>query len=126
MSNTAVFADANVVIEASLPARKQTEKARRYLASHPTVISPLSAHLLVYVGIKAHVPFDLLLRMLKTQHYTQFGSDEIQWALANHENKDFEDALQVACAVIHGCRQFVTFDRVLTKRYGQFIDIRVL
>ncbi|MGH7158284.1 MAG: hypothetical protein ACREGD_04430 [Candidatus Saccharimonadales bacterium] len=42
------------------------------------------------------------------------------------EGNDFEDALQVACAVREGCKRFVTLDGGLAKKYKPDIKIDLL
>jgi predicted nucleic acid-binding protein len=122
----AVFIDANVLLEAILLNRLRTEKARDYIGSHQVVISPLSAHLFAYFGQKDGMSLELLLGLLSEHRFTDIGSAETMWAIRNHQGNDFEDALQVASAVLAGCKQFVTLDRSLAQHYGQFIEMVLL
>ncbi|HUS25846.1 MAG TPA: hypothetical protein VMY99_00665 [Nevskiaceae bacterium] len=54
------------------------------------------------------------------------GTAEVAWAIKYRQNDDFEDALQVACAVLEGCKEFITLDARLANSYGRFIEMRVL
>lgn len=100
--------------------------AQEYLSTNDTVISPLSVHLLAYFGQKDGLKLDFLLDLIAKFCLTDFSTEEVAWASVNRQGEDFEDALQVACAVGCGARAFVTFDRSLAKRYGQFIKMKVL
>lgn len=120
-----LFLDANVLLEALLPARQRAAVAHNYIRKE-AVVSPLSAHLYVHFGKKDGFSVGVLTNNLTLLSYTSFGGDEIRWAIANRQSNDFEDALQVACAVLGSCDQFVTFDGPLAKRYGQFIKMTVL
>lgn len=119
--------DANVLLETLLEGRLKTAAAYTALeGAGQACISPLTAHLYIYFGTKEkHVLPDLLndLRMYKI-----LTQDErtTRWAMDNLRGNDFEDALQVGCAVLEGCDRFVTFDARLAKNYGKFIDMQVL
>lgn len=124
--NDSVFIDANVLLESLLKDRKKAEKAQKYITSHDVVISPLTAHLFVYFGRKDGISLEVLLDMLTKHRFTDCGTTEVLWAAKNHQNDDFEDALQVACAVINQCKFFATFDKNLAKQYKEFIKIKLL
>lgn len=126
MNNNAVFIDANVLLETVLKGRRHAEKAQKYISSRSVVISPLTAHLFVYFGQKDGLENNLLLAMLTNHRFTDFGTPQVMWAIRNYQDNDFEDALQVACAVLEGCQTFVTFDRKLAQRYQKFINIHLL
>lgn len=123
---SSLFVDVNVLLEMVLPGRRYANQAVAAIAGQQTAISPLSAHLLVHFGRKERLPINDLLAIVESYQITDFGSDEVAWAIRHRQSDDFEDALQVACAVSHGCRTFITFDGPLSRRYGQFIDMRRL
>jgi len=124
--NNSVFVDANVLLESFLKDRKGAEKAQKYIASHDVVISPLTAHLFVYFGQKDGISLEVLLGLLKSHRVTDCGNAEVMWAVHNIQGNDFEDALQVACAVVNNCKTFVTFDKNLANRYKKFILMKLL
>ena len=126
MNDEAVFIDANVLLESVLRGRKHTTKAQQYINSHAIIISPLTAHLFVYFSEKDGLGMDAVLNMLSKHRFTDFGTAEIMWAIHNHQGDDFEDAIQVACAVASNCKTFVTFDKELAQRYQGFITVQVL
>ncbi len=120
-----VFLDANVLLEVLLPGRPKTEIADTYVQKE-SIVSPLSAHLYTYFGTKEGYPIKALTRQLTLLKYTELGVGEINWAIANCQDNDFEDALQVACAVLNGSELFVTLDKNLAQKYQQFINIKLL
>jgi predicted nucleic acid-binding protein len=121
------FLDANVLLELLLPGRAKTAAARQLVAhASGIVISPLTAHLYVHFGRKGGVSIHKLLQDVGRYNYTAFGVREITWAVANRQNDDFEDSLQVACAVLHGCARFVTLDAALAGKYRNLIDMKLL
>lgn len=126
MTEPAVFVDANVLLETVLKDRQYAAVAADYINSNNIVISPLSAHLLVHFGLQDGLELGFLLTILKQHRFTALSPSEVQWAIANCQGSDFEDALQIACAVGHNCREFVTFDKRLVNRYQDFIAMRRL
>jgi predicted nucleic acid-binding protein len=127
MTSQAVFADANVLLEATLQGRRSAQAAQDYLGTSGSIIvSPLSAHLMVYFGQKDGLELPFLLGQLAQFKFTDFGAAEIAWAFQNHQDNDFEDALQVACAVLSHAQKMVTFDKQLAQKYRKFINIDAL
>jgi len=120
-----IFLDANILLEVLLPGRQKTAAAERYIQKE-AVVSPLSAHLYAYFGTKEGFPIEILTKQLALLKYTELGNDEVRWAIANCQDDDFEDALQVACAVIGGSELFVTLDKGLAQKYQKFISIKVI
>ncbi|MCL4448258.1 MAG: hypothetical protein M1483_05655 [Actinobacteria bacterium] len=108
-----------------MPDRPKAKIAAK-CAQRESVVSPLTAHLYVYFGKKEGFPLDSLMRNLTLLKFTDLGDAEVRWAVANCQGDDFEDALQVACAVTYGCEVFVTLDKSLAQRYRRFIDVKVV
>ena len=125
MSNT-VCLDASVLLESVLQGRRKASKAQQYIGSHDVIISPLTAHLFIYFGQKDGLSLDVLLDLLLKHRFTDFGTVEILWAAKNYQGEDFEDALQIACALTSHCKEFVTFDKDLAKKYKNFIAVTLL
>jgi predicted nucleic acid-binding protein len=120
-----IFLDANILLEVLLPGRPKAALAESY-AKQESVVSPLSAHLYAYFGKKEGYSIEVLTGQLALLNYTDLGGDEVRWAIANCQGEDFEDALQIACAVISGCELFVTLDKPLAQQYQKFISMKVL
>jgi predicted nucleic acid-binding protein len=126
MNQGPIFADANILLEVILPDRPAIEAAQDYLGLNHVVISPLTAHLVVYFGLKANLTLPYLLGQIGQFEFTEFNTAAVNWAMQNCQGQDFEDALQVACAILAGCQKIITFDRQLARNYQQFIPIKVL
>lgn len=126
MSNTSLFLDANVILEALLPGRKNARIAQKFIENPDSVISPLSAHLYVYFGQKEGFDTQTLLANISLYSICSLDYSAVNWATENCINNDFEDALQVACAVLSGCKSFVTFDRKLASAYQSHINFTLL
>ena len=124
--NDPVCLDASVLLESVLKGRRNASKAQQYISSHNIMISPLTAHLFIYFGQKDGLSLDLLLDLLLKHQFTDFGTVELIWSAKNHQGEDFEDALQIACALTSHCKKFVTFDKDLAKKYQKFIAIQLL
>lgn len=120
-----IFLDANILLEVLLPGRPKAALAYSY-AQKEAVVSPLSAHLYAYFGRKEGFSTEALTKQLALLNYTDLGDNEVRWAIANYQGEDFEDALQVACAIMSGCKLFVTLDKPLSQRYQRFINVKVL
>lgn len=121
------FFDANVLLEVILPDRQRVEAAKQAIATaQAQIISPLTVHLYVHFGQKQDFPLQQLLANIELFELTDMSQPEVRWAIKHYQNNDFEDALQVACAVLHGCDKFVTLDKPLAQKYRQFIDMQVL
>jgi predicted nucleic acid-binding protein len=117
------FVDANVLLEVLLhlrPKRAQAEKALKQ--ADAATISPLVAHLYVYFGQKEGHPLKDLLEDLESYFMVPLTAQHVSWARINHQDQDFEDALQVGCALTEGCDTFLTLDARLAKNYSQFIN----
>lgn len=119
--------DVNVLLEVLLRGRKKSNVASTILSrTQQAYISPLSAHIYVHFGKKENHNIADLLEDLQNYKITDMGEPAVRWAIRNRQDDDFEDALQIACAVLEGCGKFVTFDANLSKKYSHFIDIHLL
>lgn len=121
------FFDANVLLEILIAQRPGKTAAIAALGeAKKAFISPLSVHLYVYFGKKEGYPVTQLSEEVLAYQITDMGPAVVQWAISHCKDDDFEDALQVGCAVMEGCNKFVTFDSKLAKRYSSYIDIQLL
>ena len=48
---------------------------------------------------------------------------DVAWARSRYQGKDFEDALQIACALREGCTKFVTLDQKLATKFSGPLSI---
>lgn len=122
-----MFIDANVLLEMLLEGRSKPDAARKVIAAADrAIISPLTVHLYVHFGKKERHALPDLLEDMADYTIAPLAAAHVAWAAANRQGDDFEDALQVACAVLHGCKTFVTFDAALAENYGRFIRMKLL
>jgi len=121
-----VFLDANVLIEILLD-RPNKNKATTYMSNHADqlAISSLTAHIAVYFG-QTRVDLPLLRTFLADYKILSLEEADFVWAFNNARNEDFEDALQLAVAIRHGCSEFATFDKQLFKDYSSLPTVKVI
>lgn len=124
-NNELVFFDANVLIEI-VDNRKLLKKAVALIkaSSDKAAVSALTAHLVMYFGSKTR-PLGLLQHFLSDFIMLPLEQTDFDWAFANNRNVDFEDTLQLAVAIRHGCDRFITFDKKLYRDYRDLPSIRL-
>ena len=121
-----MFLDANVLLEVLL-GRNNEPQARSFLTAHSKqlFISSLTAHLIVHFG-QAIVALPIIRRFLSDYSILELAAADFEWAFNNLRNNDYEDALQLAVAIRHGCSQFVTLDKTLALAYASLMPIEVI
>jgi predicted nucleic acid-binding protein len=114
-----IFVDANVLLDILLH-RARFDDARasieRHAATHTICISSLTAHLLVYFGLRV-LPLGIIEDFVRDFVVLSLESADTDWAFANCPGTDFEDALQVSVAHRNGCTEFLTLDKKLVATY---------
>ncbi len=112
-----IFVDANVLLEI-VHERDNLEVAIGFVRKNAgqLFVSALTVHLVMYFGRKV-ASSEALKQLLSDYYITSIATEHVEWAFANVEHGDFEDALQVASALSAECTQFATFDRALARRY---------
>ncbi len=103
-----VFLDANILIDI-LENRKNIPVTK--FDNYETYTSPLSTHILFYVG-KKKVPFPLISEMLLDINLVNFSHSITKKALAG-PSEDFEDNVQLHSAAKSECDLFITSDKIL-------------
>ncbi len=114
-----VFLDANILLEYLLPDRTEVSEVRRLLQTidQPTVISALTAHLVLHFGRVKRVSDDLLHAAIDRSMIVGLLPEDYHWARSHEIGNDFEDALQISVALRSHCTHFMTLDRPLAKNY---------
>lgn len=112
-----IFVDANVLLEILLERDKHL-LAVRELEKHAgnLYISALSGHLCMYFGIKL-ADIKAVRNFLADFEILPLDNSNFEWAYMNVRDGDFEDCLQLATAIQHGCDTFMTFDKKLAATY---------
>ncbi len=121
MADTAdsIFLDANILLEI-IHEREHFDDAVAYVRAHAgqLCISALTVHLVIYFGSKI-TEVKVLRQFLSDYRVLPVSAGDIDWAFDHIRGGDFEDALQVACAVNGGCTRFVTLNTALVRRYKE-------
>ena len=114
-----IFLDANVLLELLLPDRPKTAALAIVLSKleHKTAISALTVHLVMHFGRQAGINDELIHAIVTLNTMLASTEADYAWAVTHEHGRDFEDALQVGCAINNGCTQFLTLDKALIKQY---------
>jgi predicted nucleic acid-binding protein len=120
------FVDANVLLEVILR-RKRATICEDYLSNNEDkAISTLTLDLVMYFIERDNLTWGPVKTFLESFSWLPIVDADAQWAFAQFRGDDFEDALQVACAIREGCNNFVTLDGPLSKKYSENIAIDLL
>jgi predicted nucleic acid-binding protein len=120
------FVDANVLLEVILR-RTHLATCEDFLSNNEDkAISTLTLDLVMYFIERDNLPWEPIKAFLESFNWLPIIDADAQWAFAQFRGDDFEDALQVACAIREGCNSFVTLDGPLYKKYSENIEITLL
>ncbi len=123
-----VFLDTNVVMEVLFQRGKRADLQklvmslpdRTYLA-----ISVLTVGTVFYYAERAKIAKTRVHDLLSEFIILDMGAEDYDWAVDNDQN-DFEDALQVACALRHDCSKLITLDKGLAKNHRKHIVTKLV
>lgn len=119
--------DANVLLEI-IADRTNAQACRSFIGNtdKELVTTMLSVDLVFYfVEAKKlqREPAEAFLRKFTWLPLTEADGEQ---AFRTYDGRDFEDALQIACALREGCSEFVTLDKALAKKYADTLAVRLL
>lgn len=120
--------DANILIEIVLERLKYQAVVRTITeaaAEHKLVTSILSADLLLYYVEREKRDKAGAFNFLRSYQILDMNEADYEWATQNDQG-DFKDALQVACALRHGCKKLITLDAELAKRHNKHIAVKLV
>lgn len=121
-----IFIDANVLLEV-IQKREHSAACERLLGNkEDKAISILSLDLVMYFIERDKLAWKPVKAFLESFNWLPVTEADAQWAFMNFKGDDFEDALQVACAIRESCNSFATLDKDLSKKYAKDIKIRLL
>lgn len=121
-----IFVDANVLLEVILK-RAKADICEAYLSSGPDkAISILTLDLVMYFIERDKIHWEPVKHFLESFVWLPVTDADAQWAYVNFKGDDFEDAIQVACALREGCERFATLDKGLAKKYSEMMKIKLL
>ncbi len=119
--------DANFIIELMLE-RARVSDCERYLsdATDDLAITTLSVSTVMYYAEGKHLNLASVELFLRQFNWLTASEIDVNWAFANYQGKDFEDALQIAIAKRESCNRFATLDKQLAKKYSADLPIDLL
>lgn len=123
--NTKIFVDANILLEI-VHERTRFDDMVAYIRNHSgrMTISPLTVHLVMHFG-RQIASRQALRQLLSEFAVLPMTATETNWAFDNICDNDFEDALQLACAINGECDTFATLDARLAKRYAALPQLTI-
>jgi predicted nucleic acid-binding protein len=120
------FVDANVLLEVILK-RMRTAVCEEFLSNHQDkAISTLTLDLVMYFVERDKLDWAPVKVFLESFSWLPIVEADAGWAFVQFGGDDFEDALQVACALREGCDTFITLDGPLAKKYSKNMAINLL
>lgn len=123
-----ILLDATIIMELFFNRAKRPE-VLRYMEEQGDkaryVTSILSTHILFYYVESKHINKAAAHAFLAQYGVLDINEADYLWARANDQD-DFEDALQVACALRHGCQKFFTLDRKLVRNHQKHIAVTLI
>ena len=120
--------DANVILEV-IEKRTRSGVCQNFLEAAATgnkATTMLTLDLVMYFAEKDRLDLRLVKEYLDGFIWLPLMPQDAEWAFAHFDGKDFEDGLQVACALREDCNGFVTLDQALAKKYAKQITVRLL
>ena len=122
--------DANILLDVALERTHKTaceslidtaRKNREELA-----ITALTLDIVMYYAERHRIDMGWIQQYLNLFTWLPVEEADAHWAFARFKGKDFEDGLQVACALREKCSKFVTIDRGLAKKYATLMQIELI
>lgn len=121
-----IFIDANVLLEV-IQKRTRAKACEQFLSNDKDkAISTLTLDLIMYFVERDKLAWETVKSFLESFSWLPVTDPDAQWAFMKFKGDDFEDALQVACAIREGCNRFVTLDESLSMKYSQDIVIELI
>ena len=122
-----VLVDANVLLEVFL-SRDHCQEAKSVLISkkdNRLTVSILSTSIFMYYVEAKNQSKAKARTFLDNYMVLNMEQSDVDWAHANDVG-DWEDALQTACALRHGCKEIVTLDNDFEKMYSSYIKVQTI
>lgn len=120
-----IFLDTNIILELFFHRSKYNQVVAELSSVSELdgiTISILSVTFFMYHVEKQNRSLSEAHDFLGKYQILDMKEADYNWAQANDQG-DFEDALQVACALRHGCKKIITLDRLLAKNHDKHIEV---
>lgn len=122
-----IFLDANILLEI-LFKRSKYDKVIGLLSNMQDAnfyISALSVDIVMYFVEQQKQSKDVAWQFLDFYNVLDLKFQDLTWAKDN-DMGDFEDALQVGCALRCKCDIFVTLDKNIESKLGKYISVKTV
>lgn len=119
--------DANVILE--IVEKRAHAAACEHLLKNTTekrAISTLTLDLVMYFVERDKISLPPVKTFLESFTWLPVTEADAAWALAHFDGKDFEDGLQVACAMREQCSMLATLDKGLAKKYARHLPVKLV
>ncbi len=122
-----LFLDANVLLELLQQRMKVVEvgEAIKDYQGCSMATSILCIDLVMYFVERDGGDKQVAYNFLASYEVLDMNDTDYAWAQDN-DRGDFEDALQVACALRHGCAKLLTLDKELAKNHNKHIAVELI
>ena len=128
MATTSVLLDTNILMELFFN-RAKSQAVVQAMTALPqdsiNTISVLSLSTLLYYVEAENIDKTTAYAFLDGFKVLDMNNDDYMWAKLNDQG-DFEDGLQVSCALRHGCQKLVTLDQKFKSMYGRYLAIQTI
>lgn len=115
--------DANVLLEVLL-GRKESLKCQSFIDSdNELFLSALSIHVIYYITSKQGLSHESIRLLISKFTIVPIGLQEYEFASVINQDKDIEDAFQIASSVLNKCDAIVTLDKKIKKKYGEMCKV---
>jgi predicted nucleic acid-binding protein len=120
------FVDANIVLEILLERTNMQKVAHTLKNEKNLVVSTLTVSHVMYFAEKNKVDLVAAEKLINRFKRLDVVDVDITKAFGIYQGQDYEDALQIACAVRNKCTTFITHDQNLAKKYAKTIKIKLV
>ena len=121
-----IFVDADVLLEVILK-RAHAKECEQFLINDKNkAVFTITLDLFMYFVERDKLPWEPVKKFLESFNWLPVTDSDAQWSFMNFKGDDFEDALQVACAIREGCNYFATLDEPLSRKYEKIMKIDLI
>lgn len=122
-----VYVDANVILEVLLN-RALASDCSKYIdeSKQDVAISLLTLSIVMYVLEKDKIGLSQKEYYLRQFSWLPITQQDAEWSYGHYNSQDFEDGVQVSCALREKCTRFVTLDKRLAAKYGSLLPIDLI
>ena len=119
--------DANIVLDIILQ-RTNKSVCEDYLrqGNQEFAVTTLTVSLVMYFAEMKNIKLREVQGLLERFTWLSVASEDGEWAFKNYNDDDYEDAMQIGCAIRNKCDRFATLDKGLFKKYQNTLSVDLL